>query len=173
MAFRSDADAEESRRAVSALLGLASREYIPSTSTDHHDLTPAVAGKAPLWPGRAGGQVPAPDVVLFNPRLGLVFGVEVEARTVAKHYPAGTFCDVAKLRNGVEVDVSHAIYARAMKGEDYDHASTWGQRDIRDILRAHAAGRLDFFRTTKSLLLYPRDLRSLDELWRRIRGESA
>jgi hypothetical protein len=174
MAFRSASDAAESRRAVAAFMGLATRDQVMVATTDHFDLTPAVANQPPLVPSRGGGMVPAPDVLLINPTLGMVVGVEIEARSIAQHYPGATFAAVGKLAPHIEIDLSSSVYARAVKGQDFDAASSWGQRDIADLLRELAAGRLKCVETRRGLLLILKqhDFHDLDQLWRQVRGEA-
>jgi hypothetical protein len=172
MAFRSAADAADSRRAVAALMGLAQREGIFAATTEHFDLTPGVEGRAPLVLNRHGVMVPAPDLVLINLAQQMVVGVEVETRTLARCYPGATFADMAKLATNMEIDLGGAAYVRTVKGSDYDASASWRQRDIPELLRALAAGELHHFREGL-LILHPADLRRLDELWARMRGSPA
>jgi len=169
MAFASAEGAAESRRAVSALMGLASAQGILASTTEHIDLTPGVSGKAPLARVQGGGWVPAPDVLLHN--QGVVVGVEVEARTTADLYPGCTFFEYAKLPSGVLVDVMAFHYARAVRGEDYDAASSWGQRDMEELRQALHRGRINMISPRGGgtlLVLEPGDLYPLQQLFDRV-----
>ena len=175
MAFASAEGAKESRKAVSALMGLASAQGILASTTEHFDLTPGVFGKAPLVRAKDGGRVPAPDVLLFNPPQGMVIGVEVEARTLAHSYPGCTFCDFAKLESGVLVDLVAIHYARALQGKDYDAAASWGQRDMEELLQSIWSGRISRIRLSDGstlLVLEPGDLYPLQQLFDRVSGGS-
>jgi hypothetical protein len=175
MAFASEVDAADSRRAVAALMGLATREGFLSATTDHFDLTPAVANQAPLMPNRHGAMIAAPDLILLNLALELVINVEVETRSFAKHYPGRTFADVAKLAPHCEVQTAGSVYARTIKGSDYDQPASWGQRDIDDLLAAFRAGKINHAQTTNAVLMILKqsDLWTLDQLWQRMRGGRA
>jgi len=173
MAFRSDANALESRRAVAGLMGLAMGQGFLAATTDHFDLTDAVAGRAPLAPRQGGGFVPAPDVLLLGSLPGVVIGVEVETRPFAKHYPGCTFAEVAKLRDNLLVDVVGSVYARHLQGSDVDCDTSWRQHDIQNLMDLHAIGLIDFItsKTGETLfLLHDNDLDRLDALWRRLKG---
>jgi hypothetical protein len=169
MAFASAEGAKESRKAVSALMGLASAQGILASTSEHFDLTPGLAGKAPLARVRGGGWVPAPDVFLHN--QGVVVGVEVEARSRADCYPGCTFFEYAKLPSGILVDVVAFHYARALRGEDYDAASSWGQRDMEELRQALHRGRINMISPRGGgtlLVLEPGDLYPLQLLFERI-----
>lgn len=173
MAFASAEGAKESRKAVSALMGLASAQGILASTTEHFDLTPGVSGKAPLARVQGGGWVPAPDVLLHN--QGVVVGVEVEARSRADCYPGCTFFEYAKLPSGVLVDVVAFHYARALRGENYDTASSWGQRDMEELRQAFWSGRISRIRPSDGstlLVLEPGDLYPLQQLFDRVSGGS-
>lgn len=173
MAFRSLADAQASRRAVAGLMGLAERSGFLAATTDHGDLTPAVAGQAPLCPSAGGRKVPAPDLVLFGELPGVVIGVEVETRPFSRHYPNRSFVDVAKLRNNVEIQLFATTYARHTKDTCFDLEDSWRQKDIRTLIELHEMQFIDFVtsRTGETLLLLgDQDLDRLDALWRKLRG---
>jgi hypothetical protein len=174
MAFASADNASESRKAVAGLLGIAMRQGFLVATTDHYDLTPGVAGRAPLAPTRDGSQIPAPDIILFGTIPGSVFGVEVETRTFMRNFPDATPVEVAKLRDNLEIELTAAVYARTIQGDNYDAAVSWRQRDIAALLRAYKEGRVDFVNSKKGLLLVlaNRDLNDLDQLWRRLRGQA-
>lgn len=174
MAFKSVADAADSRRAVSGLLGLAQREGIMAATSDHFDLTPGVADRAPLVLNRHGVMVAAPDLVLVGGTAEalVAIGVEVETRTIARCYPGATFADVGKLAAHVEIDLTASVYARTIKGQDYDVSASWRQRDIAELLQALEAGELNHFREGL-LILHSSDLRRIDELWARMKGYPA
>ena len=140
MTFTVPEEAEESRRAVAGLMGLAMAEGIAALTTEHGDLTPGVSGKAPMMRSKTGGRVPAPDVVLLDHERQLYVGVEVEARSQLDWYPGCTFVDHAKLASGVMIDLTANHYARAIKGEDYDCPATWGHKNIEAFLKDHEAG---------------------------------
>jgi hypothetical protein len=175
MAFASEAGAADSRRAVAAFLGLAQRQGFLSATTDYYDETAGVAGRAPLVPNKHGAMTAAPDVVLVNLALQLIVGVEIETRNTAKHYPGCTFADVAKLAPHVEVQTAFSVYARTLRGSDYDQAASWGQRDIEDLISEFRAGKINHAQTTRGVLmiLRQRDLWALDQLWQRMRGGRA
>lgn len=154
-------------------MGIAMREGFLALTSDHFDLTPGVAGQSPLAPRRDGGQVRAPDIVLLGALPGTVFGVEVETRTLATHYPGSTFAEVAKLRDNLEIELTGSVYARAIKGSDYDASAAWRQGDIERILRLYQQGRLEFISRQGGghlLVLHERHLDNLDALWLRLRG---
>jgi hypothetical protein len=159
-------------RRLSALMGLAQRQGFLAASTDHYDETRAVADRVPLVLNRHGVMVAAPDMVILNLALQMVLAVEVETRSFTRHYPDACFADVAKLAPHVEVDLVSTVYARTIKGTDYDQAASWGQRDIADLLQAFQAGKLKHVETVRGLLLIlkQRDLWELDQLWNRLRG---
>jgi hypothetical protein len=171
MAFVSPEGAADSRRAVSALMGLAWGQGILASTTEHFDLTPGVSGKAPLTKAKDDLKVPAPDVLLFNPPNGAVIGVEVETRSLATRYPGSTFLEYAKLKSGVLVDLTAIHYARALKGEDYDLSSAWRQRDMHELFQAARTGMIDQITLSSGgtlLVLDATALRDLQELFDRV-----
>jgi hypothetical protein len=171
MAFASPEGAADSRRAVSALMGLARNQGILATTTKHSDLTPGVAGKPPLIRSKTGGVVPAPDLLLLNPPHGAVIGVEVETRSLATRYPGSTFLEYAKLKSGILVELTAIHYARALKGEDYDLSSAWRQRDMHELFQAARTGMIDQITLSSGgtlLVLDATALRDLQELFDRI-----
>ncbi len=172
MAFNSITDALESRKAVAGLMGLAMREGFLAATTDHFDLTLGVAGQPPLAPRGDGGRIRAPDVIVLGTVPGVVFAVEVETRKRLDRYPDATPCEIAKLRDNLEVQVTAAVYARSLKGSSYDAESEWRQRDIAELLSAFDEGRIDFVPSKGSqlLLLRDSDLHDLAQLWHRLRG---
>jgi hypothetical protein len=142
MTFNAPEEAQESRKAVAGLMGLAMAEGIGALTSEHHDLTPGVSGKAPTMRSKTGGSVPAPDVVLLDHERQLYIGVEVEARSEMHWYPGSTSVEFAKLASGVEVDLTANHYARAKKGEDYDCPATWGHKNIESIMRDCKLGKM-------------------------------
>lgn len=169
--FRSPEAAELSRDAVSAFMGLAMDHGVLAATTDHYDRTPATAGRVPMAPRKGGGKVQAPDVVLINLTYGMVVGVEVEARGKLDHYPGATFVEVAKLNEHVEVELTGVHYARVRKEEDFDVASSWGQRAIRALQEALQRGEIDFVPSGRArlLLLREKDLAPLEDLMKLLR----
>jgi len=153
MTFNAPEEAEESRRAVAGLMGLAMAEGITALTTEHGDLTPGVSGKAPMMRSKTGGRVPAPDVVLLDHERQLYVGVEVETRTELIYYPGCTFVDHAKLASGVMIDLTANHYARAKKGEDYDCPATWGHKNIEAVLKDYKAGKMRWVNRDGSVLI--------------------
>jgi hypothetical protein len=77
----------------------------------------------------------------------------------------------AKLPSGVLVDVVAFHYARALRGEDYDAASSWGQRDMEELRQALHRGRINMISPRGGgtlLVLEPGDLYPLQLLFERI-----
>ena len=142
MTFNAPEEAQESRKAVAGLMGLAMAEGIAALTTEHGDLTPGVSGKAPTMRSKTGGRVPAPDVVLLDHERQLYVGAEVEARSEMHWYPGSTSVEYAKMTNGVLIDLTSTHYARAKKGEDYDCRSTWGHKNIEAIIRDCKLGKM-------------------------------